>query len=214
MRVVAYYSRSNNLEALRQEVNLRYRVAAEIVEQRERRLRQWPQLQVACQQATRLKAKLVIAPIGRLTWNLAFLHVLDAFVVQGGVFDCLDNDLMDEGTLPMQLALAQNRSQQLANKMRDRMAILKKTTKFGFAASNHRNSPACVAGAALGARKAANLRRLRAETTYRPLIARVEALLMNHTWDQTVEIVNQEGFRTVANRLFNRPTLIRIMQRT
>jgi hypothetical protein len=201
MRVVAYYL-TRGKSVTRQRARVNGEIIAEYVDEGYGTGRQeWPVLEQACKHAKRHRAKVAIAQLGKLKYNLAFLRTLE------GV-DFVTDESLGPDTLDQQIIDTQERSMWLANMMRDRAS-----KHTGFAVKHHRQSVECVAGALLGAQRAAEVRKQRAVTAYQFLIPRVRQYRKTMTWDEIVTLLKGEGQLTMAGMPFNRPTLIRIMQR-
>jgi DNA invertase Pin-like site-specific DNA recombinase len=172
----------------------------------------WPVLSEAIGHAQKLGARLVIAKLGRLRWNVAFLRLLVDTRVQ---FVCCDQLDLWEDNVQIQLKIAQNRAQRISREMRETFARLKADgRKFGFALCGHRSDRRCVLGAKQGGRNSGKARTARANQAYAFLVPRVkEFRAEGMTFDEIVERLNAEGHQTTAGMPFNRPTLVRILQR-
>jgi hypothetical protein len=133
----------------------------------------------------------------------------------GVKFLCCDRPFNDTH-LPEVLAAAYERSRRISDALRESTAKRKsRGDTFGFDASDLRGTRVFKRGARKGASNSAALRMKRARDAYRTIVPRVrEWRASGVTWDECVDRLNAEGCKTTVGKPINRPTLIRILQRT
>jgi len=172
----------------------------------------WPVLSDAIAHAQKIGARLMIAKLGRLRWNVSFLrHLLDSRVP----FVCCDKSDLWEETIHMQFKVAQNRAQRISEERKETFAKLKaEGRKFGFTSSVRRKDERFRLGSKKGGKNSGKARTERVSQAYAFLVPEVKKLrAKGFTFDQIVGYLNAQGHRTTVGMPFNRPTLIRILQR-
>lgn len=208
--VVYYLSRMCNLQTERVKVKRfmesHFEQVAEFIEYGKGTARQhWPVLKEAIEAVKNQSARLIIAHLGRLKWNVSFLRHLNT----GVPFLCLDFPDLFEDTISTQVQVAQNRAQRIGRVSKDGLRQVK-----GFTSAIRRRDPRFKKGVKKGGRNSGKLRKAKAKAVYILLLPKMQQLRgVGKTYDEVAEALNVAGHTTTIGTTFNGPTVYRIMHR-
>ncbi len=217
MQIIAYYSLvDKKVEDQRLAVEAfssanEAKIIASYIERRARKY-SWAKLTQAIEHSTKTGSLLVIAKLGRLEYNVAVTQLLQSSQAN---FVCLDKPHITRDSIHMAAEIAWDKVQRASQRKRDTFGKLKaQGVKFASARPDHWKGREYLRGAKKGAKASAKARTERAKQAYEYLIPKIqEYRAKGATFNEIVEEFNALGYCTTIGTKFNRPTLVRILQR-
>jgi len=165
------------------------------------RKKERPILKQAIESCKIMKATLVIAKLDRLARNVNFVsELLDS----GIKFICCDMPTANELTIHIYSAIAQDEAKRISQRTKDALAIKKAQ---GFKLGNPQN---LTQDARI---KSIETRKIKANSNQNNLRAKAFLNALNGTLQDKANILNENGFRTSTNKLFNPMQVKRLMSK-
>ena len=155
------------------------------------RKKERPILKQAIETCKIMNATLVIAKLDRLARNVSFVSAL---LDSGIKFICCDMPTANELTIHIYSAIAQDEAKRISQRTKDALAI-KKAQGFKLGNPQNLTSKARI--------KSIETRKAKANNNENNIRAKAFLKALNGTLQEKANILNENGFRTSKEKLFN-----------